>query len=60
LQILSEVGWINKLIVLSSTQFTPRWLNAVIFGRVVKLMRGSQSPPGSESTDDFPAVVSAA
>jgi short-subunit dehydrogenase len=53
------VGWINKLIVLS-TRFTPRWLNAIIFGRVVKLMQGSQSPPGSESTDEFPAVAKSA
>jgi short-subunit dehydrogenase len=35
------VGWINKLIVLS-TRLTPRWMNAVIFGQVVKFMQASK------------------
>lgn len=41
------VGWINKLIVLS-TRFTPRWMNAVIFGQVVKFMQAGKS---SRETD---------
>lgn len=48
------VGWINKLIVLS-TRFTPRWLNAVIFGRVVKLMQNSQPPPRPDRHTESPA-----
>ena len=53
------VGWINKLIVLS-TRFAPRWLNAVIFGRVVKLMQSSQAPQQSGSHVESPALSSAA
>ncbi len=52
------VGWVNKLSVLS-TRCTPRWLNAVIFGRVVKLMQ-SQAPQQSDSHVESPTLVSAA
>ncbi len=52
------VGWINKLIVLS-TRFAPRWLNAVIFGRAVKLMQSSQAPQHSGSHVESPALSSA-
>ncbi len=48
------VGWINKLIVLS-TRFAPRWLNAVIFGRVVKLMQRSQAEQQSGRHAESPA-----
>jgi len=43
-------GLINKLIVLS-TRFTPRWLNAVIFGRVVKMMQIGQSTKQVEPSE---------
>ena len=36
------VGWLNKAIVFS-TRFTPRWLNATIFGKVMQLMKGRSS-----------------
>ena len=52
------VGWVNKLIALS-TRFAPRWLSAVIFGRVVKLMH-SQAPQQSGSHVESPALSSAA
>ncbi len=52
------VGWINKFIVLS-TRFAPRWLNAVIFGRVVKLMQSSQASQQSGSHVESPAISSA-
>ena len=45
-------GLINKMIVLS-TRFAPRWLNAVIFGRVVKLMQDGKPSRSSEGDDAF-------
>lgn len=37
------VGWLNKVLVFS-TRLGPRWLNAAIFGKVVRMMRGNPSP----------------
>ena len=42
------VGWIDKLIVLSM-RFTPRWMNAVIFGQVVKFMQAGKSSRAKDS-----------
>jgi short-subunit dehydrogenase len=52
-------GVLNKLIVLS-TRFAPRWLNAIIFGHVVGLMRKGPSPQPSDSRTKSPALVDAA
>jgi short-subunit dehydrogenase len=53
------VGWINKLIVLS-TRFTPRWINAVIFGQVVKLMQAGKPSRETDSRTETSSSVKAA
>jgi short-subunit dehydrogenase len=53
------VGWINKLIVLS-TRFTPRWINAVIFGQVVKLMQAGKSSRETDSRTERSSSAKAA
>ncbi len=52
-------GLINKLIVLS-TRFTPRWLNAVIFGHVVKLMQRGKARPKCNACVGSPTLANAA
>jgi len=51
-------GLINKLIVLS-TRFTPRWLNAVIFGHVVKLMQRGKARPKRNVCVGSPTLANA-
>ena len=53
------VGWINKLIVLS-TRFTPRWMNSVIFGRVVKFMQAGKSSRAKDSQVETSSSAKAA
>jgi len=36
------VGWLNKVIVFS-TRLAPRWLNSIIFGKVVQMMQDRNS-----------------
>ena len=41
------VGWFNKMSVFS-TRFFPRWLNAILFGKVVQMMKGGSPSKRSE------------